>query len=122
VGPLLYFGASCKSLTCPHPGFDVFTKEKFTASGFLTFYLNVFIFAGECTSCGVPSLGCRLTCLSLALYIFFKVYLKSKVISPSDIDFETEFASIRHWKVEQETLETRKSGIGASLRKLIHTV
>jgi amino acid transporter len=56
------------------------------------------------------------------LYIFFKAYLKSKVISPSDIDFETEFASIRQWKAEQEMSETTNGGIAASLRKLIHTV
>jgi amino acid transporter len=70
----------------------------------------------------VPLLDSRLTCLLPALYIFFKVCLKSKVISPSDMDFETEFASIREWKAEQEMSETRKSGIEASLRKLIHTV
>jgi amino acid transporter len=64
----------------------------------------------------------RLTSLLPALYIFFKVYLKSKVISPSDMDFETEFASIRQWKAEQEMSETKQIGIGASLGKLIHTV
>lgn len=33
-------------LTRKHSGFDVFTTGNFTASGFLTCYLNVFIFAG----------------------------------------------------------------------------
>ncbi|KAH8807280.1 amino acid permease [Xylogone sp. PMI_703] len=55
-------------------GFDVFVKGKFTASGFLTCYLNVGIFA--------------------VLYIFFKIFLRSKVIPVSEIDFRTEFASI----------------------------
>jgi amino acid transporter len=92
---LLHSAASCQSLTRPHPGFDVFTKGNFTAPGFLICYLNVFIFAGECISCGVSLLESRLTCLLSALYVFFKVYLRSKGISPSDMDFETEFASIR---------------------------
>ncbi|KAF5523635.1 Proline-specific permease [Colletotrichum aenigma] len=83
-------------------GFDVFTTGNFTASGFLTCYLNVFIFA--------------------ALYVFFKFYLKSRVISPSQMDFETEFASIRQEKAESEVFDTRETGLKSSFRKLIHSV
>ncbi|EQB59025.1 amino acid permease [Colletotrichum gloeosporioides Cg-14] len=83
-------------------GFDVFTTGNFTASGFLTCYLNVFIFA--------------------ALYVFFKFYLKSRVISPSQMDFETEFASIRREKAESEVFDTRETGLKSSFRKLIHSV
>ena len=57
-----------------------------------------------------------------ALYIFFKVYLRSKVISPADMDFETEFASIRQEKAEQEVLGNSQSNIKASIRKVIHSV
>ncbi|KAF4901302.1 Proline-specific permease [Colletotrichum viniferum] len=83
-------------------GFDVFTTGNFTASGFLTCYLNIFIFA--------------------ALYVFFKFYLKSRVISPSQMDFETEFASIRQEKAESEVFDTRETGLKSSFRKLIHSV
>ncbi|TDZ19841.1 Dicarboxylic amino acid permease [Colletotrichum orbiculare MAFF 240422] len=83
-------------------GFDVFTTGNFTASGFLTCYLNVFIFA--------------------ALYIFFKLYLKSKVISPDEMDFESEFASIRQEKAEADMFGSRKTGIKATLQRVIHSV
>ncbi|TDZ49727.1 Dicarboxylic amino acid permease [Colletotrichum trifolii] len=83
-------------------GFDVFTTGNFTASGFLTCYLNVFIFA--------------------ALYIFFKLYLKSKVISPDQMDFESEFASIRQEKAEADMFGSRKTGIKATLQRVIHSV
>lgn len=29
------------------PGFDIFVKGQFTASGFITCYINIFIFAGK---------------------------------------------------------------------------
>ncbi|TEA11363.1 Dicarboxylic amino acid permease [Colletotrichum sidae] len=83
-------------------GFDVFTTGNFTASGFLTCYLNVFIFA--------------------ALYIFFKLYLKSKVISPDEMDFESEFASIRQEKAEADMFGSRKTGIKATLQRVVHSV
>ncbi|TDZ38821.1 Proline-specific permease [Colletotrichum spinosum] len=83
-------------------GFDVFTTGNFTASGFLTCYLNVFIFA--------------------ALYIFFKLYLKSKVIPPDEMDFESEFASIRQEKAEADIFGSRKTGIKATLQRVIHSV
>jgi amino acid transporter len=57
-----------------------------------------------------------------ALYIFFKLYLKSKVISPADMDLETEFISIREWKSEQEMLQSEKAGIKMLLGKVIHSV
>jgi len=56
------------------------------------------------------------------LYIFFKIYLKSKVISPADMDLETEFISIREWKIEQEMLEAEKASIKTLLRKVLHSV
>ncbi|CAI7577447.1 unnamed protein product [Penicillium bialowiezense] len=59
-------------------GFDVFTKGNFTASGFLTSYLNIAIFA--------------------ALYIFFKFFLKSKVVPLDEIDIRGEFEEIEKEK------------------------
>ncbi|KAL4805780.1 amino acid permease/ SLC12A domain-containing protein [Aspergillus unguis] len=63
-------------------GFDVFTTGNFTAEGFLTSYLNIGIFA--------------------VLYVFFKVYLRSKVIPLSDIDFQSEFSAIDQEKASGE--------------------
>ncbi|KAL5338022.1 amino acid permease/ SLC12A domain-containing protein [Aspergillus crustosus] len=63
-------------------GFDVFTTGNFTASGFLTSYLNIAIFA--------------------VLYIFFKIYLKSKIIPLREIDFQSEFNAIEREKVTGE--------------------
>ncbi|KAJ0426578.1 amino acid permease/ SLC12A domain-containing protein [Aspergillus carlsbadensis] len=63
-------------------GYDVFTKGNFTASGFLTSYLNIGIFA--------------------VLYIFFKFYLKSKVVPLKDIDFQSEFDAIEQEKASGE--------------------
>ncbi|KAK1453082.1 amino acid permease [Colletotrichum melonis] len=83
-------------------GFDVFTTGNFTASGFLTCYLNVFIFA--------------------ILYIFFKFYLKSRVIAVGEMDFETEFASIRYEKAQEEVYGPGKSGLKHSIRRIIHAV
>ncbi|KAG2416799.1 hypothetical protein HFD88_008015 [Aspergillus terreus] len=59
-------------------GFDVFTKGNFTASGFLTSYLNIAIFA--------------------ALYIFFKFWLRSKVVPLREIDFQAEFDAMEQEK------------------------
>ncbi|PYH92569.1 hypothetical protein BO71DRAFT_485312 [Aspergillus ellipticus CBS 707.79] len=59
-------------------GFDIFVKGNFTASGFLTSYLNIGIFA--------------------VLYIFFKFWLKSKVIPLKEIDFQSEFDAIEREK------------------------
>ncbi|WYZ38131.1 hypothetical protein EsH8_III_000045 [Colletotrichum jinshuiense] len=83
-------------------GFDVFTTGNFTAAGFLSCYLNIFIFA--------------------ALYIFFKFYLKSRVVPVMEMDFETEFASIRREKAQEEMCGPEKTGFKQSLRKIIHTV
>ncbi|KAL4794889.1 amino acid permease/ SLC12A domain-containing protein [Aspergillus venezuelensis] len=63
-------------------GFDVFTTGNFTASGFLTSYLNIAIFA--------------------VLYIFFKISLKSKIIPLDEIDFESEFNAIEQEKASGE--------------------
>ncbi|KAJ0299500.1 hypothetical protein COL516b_009001 [Colletotrichum fioriniae] len=98
----LRFFAGLKAQGYSRNGFDVFTTGNFTASGFLTCYLNVFIFA--------------------ILYIFFKFYLKSRVIPASEMDFETEFASIRHEKAQEEVYEPAKSGFKHSIRRIIHAV
>lgn len=66
------------SLVILFSGFDVFVKGHFTAAGFLTCYLNIAIF--------------------IAIYIFFKICFKSKVIPVKEIDFETEFLSIQREK------------------------
>ncbi|KAL4904744.1 hypothetical protein BDW74DRAFT_178827 [Aspergillus multicolor] len=63
-------------------GFDVFTTGNFTASGFLTSYLNIGIFA--------------------VLYIFFKIILKSKVVPLDEIDFQSEFDAIEQEKATGE--------------------
>ncbi|EED21242.1 amino acid transporter, putative [Talaromyces stipitatus ATCC 10500] len=71
-------------------GFEVFVRDNFTASGFLTRYLNVFIF--------------------IALYVFFKLWFKSKVIPLSELDFQTELQSIReeeHCQQHKNELEAR---------------
>ena len=59
-------------------GYAVFFPGNFTASGFLTYYINIAIFT--------------------ALYIFFKFYLRSKIIPLLEIDFSAELESIRHWR------------------------
>ncbi|KAM0456922.1 hypothetical protein ACHAPV_006897 [Trichoderma viride] len=66
------------SLVILFSGFDVFVKGHFTAAGFLTCYLNIAIF--------------------IAIYLFFKICFKSKVIPVKEIDFETEFLSIQREK------------------------
>ncbi|RDW72664.1 uncharacterized protein DSM5745_07836 [Aspergillus mulundensis] len=63
-------------------GFDVFTTGNFTASGFLTSYLNIGIFA--------------------VLYVFFKITLKSKVVPLDEIDFQSEFDAIEQEKATGE--------------------
>ncbi|KAK7967278.1 uncharacterized protein PG986_001555, partial [Apiospora aurea] len=68
-------------------GFDVFVDGKFTATGFLTCYLNVFIFA--------------------AFYIF-KLFLKSKVVPLEQIDFASEFEAIRQEKAEADWYEAQE--------------
>ncbi|EFQ34872.1 amino acid permease [Colletotrichum graminicola] len=83
-------------------GFDVFTAGNFTASGFLTCYLNIFIFA--------------------ALYVFFKLRLKSRIVAVNEMDFETEFKSIRQEKAQKELYGPPKKGLKQLLHKVIHTV
>ncbi|KAK2060665.1 amino acid permease [Colletotrichum caudatum] len=83
-------------------GFDVFTTGNFTASGFLTCYLNIFIFA--------------------ALYIFFKLRLKSRVIAVDKMDLETEFTSIRQEKAQEEVYGPPKRDLKQLVHKVIHTV
>ncbi|KAK1585929.1 amino acid permease [Colletotrichum navitas] len=83
-------------------GFDVFTAGNFTASGFLTCYLNIFIFA--------------------ALYVFFKLRLKSRIVAVNEMDFETEFTSIRQEKAQKEVYGPPKKGLKQLLHKIIHTV
>jgi len=76
-------------------GFDVFFPGNFSASSFLTCYVNIAIFA--------------------VLYIVFKILLKSKVISMDDINFGSELQSIRYWK-EAEAVEAEKSHTGLAKR------
>ncbi|KAK8065782.1 hypothetical protein PG997_012529 [Apiospora hydei] len=88
-------------------GFDVFVDGKFTATGFLTCYLNVFIFA--------------------AFYIFFKLFLKSKVVPLEKIDFASEFEAIRQEKAEADWYEAQEEKHHtnpwlARLSKLMHMI
>ncbi|CBF78236.1 hypothetical protein AN8659.2 [Aspergillus nidulans FGSC A4] len=62
-------------LLIPGYGFDVFTKGNFTASGFLTSYLNIGIFA---------------------------ITLESKLVPLSDIDFQSELDAIEQEKTSGE--------------------
>ncbi|KAH6667596.1 amino acid permease [Halenospora varia] len=64
-------------------GYAVFFPGNFTASGFLTYYINIAIFA--------------------VLYIFFKFFLKSKIIPLEHIDFSGELESIQAWKESEES-------------------
>ncbi|KAF7560547.1 hypothetical protein G7046_g3576 [Stylonectria norvegica] len=74
------------SLVIIFSGYDVFVKGHWTSSDFLTCYLNIAIFA--------------------VLYIFFKFFLRSKVIPLSQIDFRSEFEAIRQ---EREIMESEIS-------------
>lgn len=49
----------------------------------------------------VNTAHCKLTCLQ-ALYVFFKFFLKSKVVPLSEIDLQSEFAAMRR---EEESKE-----------------
>ncbi|KAK7223258.1 hypothetical protein V2G26_011261 [Clonostachys chloroleuca] len=71
-------------------GFDVFVKGHFTIDGFLTCYLNIAIFT--------------------VLYLFFKFFLKSKVVPLQEIDFESEFQAMRQEaeRLEAEHFEEKK--------------
>ncbi|KAH7305535.1 amino acid permease [Stachybotrys elegans] len=88
------------SLVILFSGFYVFVDGNFTAAGFLTQYLNIFIFA--------------------ALYIFFKFYLKSRVVSTSDMDFKEEWEAVRQWK-ETTMLESKASpGAIGKVKKVLN--
>ncbi|KAJ5087268.1 hypothetical protein N7456_010884 [Penicillium angulare] len=67
-------------------GFDVFTTGSFTASGFLTCYLNIAIFA--------------------VLYIFFKFFLKSKTVPLKEVDLYTELAAFEEEKATMQYYES----------------
>ncbi|OAQ67341.1 proline-specific permease [Purpureocillium lilacinum] len=66
------------SLVVLFSGFDVFVQGKFTVAGLLTYYLNLVIFA--------------------ALYIVFKLFLKSRVVKLSEMDLQQEFIMIQEEK------------------------
>ncbi|ESZ91882.1 amino acid permease [Sclerotinia borealis F-4128] len=70
-------------------GYAVFFPGNFTASGFLTYYINVAIF--------------------IVLYAFFKLFLKSKIIPLDRINFEPELNSIRRWKETSELMKEDKN-------------
>ncbi|GKT79528.1 amino acid permease [Colletotrichum tofieldiae] len=56
------------------------------------------------------------------LYVFFKLRLKSQLIAVNEIDFETEFASIKHEKAQEDMHGPTETGFKQVLRKVIHTV
>lgn len=58
----------------------------------------------------------------LVLYIFFKIFLKSKIIPAKEIDFETEFAEIRLEKSQASMYETENSKPTSWFRKVIHWI
>jgi len=75
----------CVVLILLTSGFDVFVEGNFTVADFMTCYLNLAIFA--------------------VLYIFFKIFLKSKVVPLDTMDLQTEFDDIRRAKEEEEAAE-----------------
>ncbi|KAJ6121184.1 hypothetical protein N7523_005464 [Penicillium sp. IBT 18751x] len=81
-------------------GFDVFTTGNFTAAGFLTSYLNIAIFA--------------------VLYIFFKFFLKSKIIPLKEMDLLTEFQSIGQEK-EHRQHASEENSEPSWFHRLIHS-
>ncbi|KAI1853953.1 hypothetical protein JX266_001094 [Neoarthrinium moseri] len=90
------------SLIVLFSGFDVFVKGNFTASGFITYYVNIFIFG--------------------ALYFFFKICLQSKVISIVEIDFATEFESIKAASGGINLHETEEQKSIPWYHKIIHWI
>ncbi|KAK5996296.1 Proline-specific permease [Cladobotryum mycophilum] len=83
-------------------GFDIFVKGRFTAAGFITYYINIFIFA--------------------ALYVFFKITLKSKIISTSEMDFESEFTLIRREREAMPEERIQQGGILLRIRRYLNWV
>uniref|UniRef100_A0A093VJD9 Putative proline-specific permease put4 n=1 Tax=Talaromyces marneffei PM1 TaxID=1077442 RepID=A0A093VJD9_TALMA len=87
-------------------GFSVFVKGHFTASGFLTCYLNVFIF--------------------IALYACFKLFMKSKVIPLSALDFQAELQSIREeeqYRSQTAKIEDDKSStLLGKISRVLHSI
>lgn len=77
-----YITTSIVSLIVIFSGYAVFFPGNFTTSGFLTYYINIAIFA--------------------VLYIFFKIYLRSKIVPLEQIDFSDELESIRSWRDSEE--------------------
>lgn len=62
-----------------------------------------------------------------AFYIFFKFFLKSKVVPLEQIDFASEFQAIRQEKAEAELYEAQEEKQHANpwiarLSKVIHTI
>ncbi|KAL6416064.1 amino acid permease [Ilyonectria robusta] len=88
------------SLVVFFSGFDIFVKGQFTASGFITCYINIFIFA--------------------VLYIFFKIFLKSKVIPLSEMDFQTEFKSMQEEKENVAMRPSEDGKTGSGIRKFFN--
>ncbi|EEA25380.1 proline-specific permease, putative [Talaromyces marneffei ATCC 18224] len=84
----------------------VFVKGHFTASGFLTCYLNVFIF--------------------IALYACFKLFMKSKVIPLSALDFQAELQSIREeeqYRSQTAKIEDDKSStLLGKISRVLHSI
>lgn len=63
----------------------MFFPGNWSPANFLTAYLNIPIF--------------------IALYIFFKLFMKSNVVSLVDMDLSTELQNLVHYKVEMLELE-----------------
>jgi len=59
---------------------------------------------------------------SIALYIFFKIYLRSRIIPLAAIDFETELAEIREEKqIEGAREKEGWRGTGWA-KRVIHSI
>ncbi|KAJ6002219.1 hypothetical protein N7499_001916 [Penicillium canescens] len=71
-------------------GYDVFCEGRWNTSTFLTSYLNIAIFA--------------------ALYVFFKIFLKSKIIPLEEVDIKSEFDKIQKEKAAGQYLTSEQLG------------
>ncbi|RAL62890.1 hypothetical protein DID88_004731 [Monilinia fructigena] len=88
-------------------GVTAFFPGNFTASEFLTYYINIAIFIGM--SSLIADMLYMLINLLAVLYAFFKFFLQSKVIPLESINFEPELDSIRQWKETSELLKEDKN-------------
>ena len=96
-GMLQHLQPPCHWLSISSLGFDIFFPGNFTASGFLTNYIDIPIFAGKFFRGDLIQLTC-IDCFP-GLYIFFRFFFyKSSIIPLQDINLEDEFNKLAEEK------------------------